>query len=166
MSLNRFAVLAMILMIPMTALAAVVDLPDGSKLDLESICPVCGMKVSTTAIGPAAIVFKDGKVIGFDGPGEMFRYKFDQNQYKFEPKDIKELYVTEYGSDKFMSATDAFYVLGTGMEQGMGPELAPFAKKEDAEKFRAEHKGTAVATFSQVSADDIKPKKKMLKMKH
>jgi copper chaperone NosL len=166
MSLNRLAVFAMILMAPVAAFASVVDLPDGSKLDLESICPVCAMKVETTAIGPAAIVFNDGKVVGFDGAGEMFRYKFDPGQYKFDPKQIKEIYVTEYGTDKFMPAKDALYVVGTDLQQGMGPELAPFAKKEDAEKFRAEHKGTAVATFSQVSADDVKAKKKMLKMQH
>ena len=42
----------------------------------------------------------------------------------------------------------------------------PFSKKEDAEKFKTEHKGNKVVTYSEVKADDVKPKKKMLKMKH
>jgi nitrous oxide reductase accessory protein NosL len=49
----------------------------------------------------------------------------------------------------------------------MGPEAIPFSKKEDAEKFKAEHKAKTVAPFSMVTLTDLQAgKKKMLKMKH
>ena len=60
---------------PLISVAAqTVDLPDGSKLDLTASCPVCNMKLEDSKLGVAAVVFKDGKVVGFDSAGDMFRY--------------------------------------------------------------------------------------------
>jgi nitrous oxide reductase accessory protein NosL len=148
------------------AVAATVDLPDGSKLDLEATCPVCGMKMTHGDVGPAAVVFKDGKVVGFDANGDLFRYVLAPEKYGFEPSAIKNLYVTDRGTKKFIEAKQAFYVIGTDIEADMGPEPIPFAKKEDAEKFMAEKKGKKVAGYAEVTVFDLKSAKKTLKMKH
>lgn len=147
--------------------AETVDLPDGSKLDMSAICPVCDMKVGAGKIGPAAMVFKDGKVVNLDGPGDFFRYFLSPSKYGFNPADIKAMFVTDYGTKKFIDAKSAFYVLGSELTGGMGPEAIPFTKKEDAEKFKSEHKAKTVAPFSMVTLTDLQAgKKKMLKMKH
>lgn len=149
-----------------TGMAATVDLPDGSKLDLTVACPVCGMKLENSTLGPAAVVFKDGKVIGFDGTGDMFRYVLDPKKYGFNPSDVKHLFVTEHGTKNFFDAKTASYVVGSDVAGDMGPEVVPFSKKEDAEKFMADHHGKTVATYVQITLEDLKSKKKMLKMKH
>lgn len=143
-----------------------VDLPDGSKLDLSISCPVCGMKVATSSQGPAAVVFNDGKVVGFDGTGDFFRYLLDPAKYGFVSGNIKHLYVTEHGTKKFLDAKNAFYVTGSDVIGGMGPEVVAFSKKEDAEKFKSDHHGGKVVGYSEVTLDDLKGKKKLLKMKH
>lgn len=143
-----------------------VDLPDGSKLDLSISCPVCSMKVASSTQGPAAVVFNDGKVVGFDGTGDFFRYLLDAAKYGFVPGNIKNLYVTEYGTKKFIEAKQAFFVTGSDVIGGMGPEVVAFSKKEDAEKFKADHHGSKVVGYSAVALDDLKGKKKLLKMKH
>jgi nitrous oxide reductase accessory protein NosL len=142
------------------------ELPDGSKLDLATTCPVCGMKLEASLLGPAAIVLKDGSVKGFDAAGDLFRFMFDPKKYSFDANNVKNICVTEYGTKKFIDGKTAFYVVGTDLQQGMGAEVAPFANKEDAEKFKEQHKGTGVVEFAKVTADDLKSKKKMLKMQH
>ncbi len=152
--------------VPVLAAAAVVDLPDGSKLDLSTPCPVCNMKVETSSLGPAAIVFNDGKVVGFDTAGDLFRYMLDPGKYGFDAKNVKNIFVTEFGTKKFIDGKTAFFVIGTDLQGMMGSELAAFSKKEDAEAFKAEHKGKNVVSHSQITLDDLKSTKKMMKMHH
>jgi nitrous oxide reductase accessory protein NosL len=150
----------------LAALAATVDLPDGSKLDLSQTCPVCEMKIESSVVGPAAVVFKDGKVVGFDGPGDMFRYLLSPEKYAYDPANIKNEYVTEYGAKKFIDAKQAIYVAGAEVKAVMGPELIVFSDKAAAEKFSSENKGKKVAASSEITLDDLTVKKKMLKMEH
>lgn len=164
-ALATFAIVAA-MVLSGNAMAATVDLPDGSKLDLSAACPICNMKLEGSTLGPAAVVFKDGKVVGFDGTGDMFRYVLDPAKHGFDPANIKLLFVTEHGTKNFIDAKAALYVVGSDVAGDMGPEVVPFAKKEDAEKFLADHHGKTVATYVQITTDDLKSKKKMLKMKH
>jgi copper chaperone NosL len=165
--MKMFACVAAILAaIPITAWAAnMADLPDGTKLDLDSSCPVCNMKLQGSPLGYAALVFKDGKVVGFDGPGDLLRYLLDPGKHGFDAANVKDLYVCEYGTRKFIDGKTAFFVVGADISGMMGPEVAPFAKKEDAEKFNSEHHGKSVVAYTDVKLDDLKSKKKMLKMK-
>ena len=156
---------ALVMMIAIPAMADSLNLPDGSKLDLSAPCPVCNMMVETTQLGPAAVVFKDGKVVGFDGTGDFFRYLLDPKKYNFKPDDIKATFVTQYGTKNFIDAKQAFFVMGSDMKGTMGPEAVAFAKKEDARKFSSEHHGKKVAAFSEVKPDELRLAKKMLKMK-
>ncbi len=156
-----------VLVLPLTLRAAdMVTLPDGSKLDLSQSCPVCHMKVGGGSLGHAAAVFKDGKVLGFDGPGDMFRYVLEPSKYSFDPANITHLYVAEYGSPKLIDAKSAFFVVGSDFMGSMGPDVAPFATKEAAEKFKAAHHGKGVVAFSGVTMKDLAGKKKMMKMGH
>jgi copper chaperone NosL len=160
-------ILAAVLAFPLTLWAAeMVDLPDGSKLDLAQSCPVCSMKVGGGALGFGAAVFKDGKVVGFDGPGDLFRYFLEPAKYHFDAANITHLFVTEYGSPKLLDAKTAFFVVGSDFTGSMGPDAAPFATQEAAEKFKAEHHGRAVVAFTGVKPEDLASKKKMLKMDH
>ncbi|VAW18714.1 hypothetical protein MNBD_ALPHA12-537 [hydrothermal vent metagenome] len=57
----------------------------------------------------------------------------------------------EPGIDNWIKAKNAFYVMGSDAEGGMGaPEMVPFADKQQAEKFALERGGKVVAL------DDIK----------
>ena len=156
-----------VLALPLTLWAAdMVDLPNGSKLDLSQPCPVCNMKAGSGALGYAAVVFKDGRVLGFDGPGDLFRYILEPGKYKFDPAQITHLYVSEYGSPKLLDVKTAFFVVGSDLAGSMGPDAAPFATKEAAEKFKTEHHGRAVVPFSGVHLSDLASKKKRMKMDH
>jgi copper chaperone NosL len=147
-----------------SAAAQTVDLPDGSKLDISTSCPVCNMKLEDSKVGVAAVVFKDGKVVGFDSAGDLFRYVLAPVKYSISTENIKNMFVTEHGTKKVMDAKQAFFVIGSEVQAGMGAEVIPFSKKEDAEKFSSENKGKRVAAYAEVTHDDVKSQKKMLKM--
>jgi nitrous oxide reductase accessory protein NosL len=85
-------------------------------------------------------------------------------KYSISTENIKNIFVTDYGTKKFMDAKQAFFVVGSEVQEGMGAEVAAFSKKEDAEKFNSEKKGKRVAAYAEVTADDVKSSKKMLKM--
>jgi copper chaperone NosL len=163
--LVSFAVIALT-WLPVSVMAAVVDLPDGSKLDLSTPCPVCNMKAETSSLGPAAVVLNDGKVVGFDSAGDLFRYLLDPGKYSFDSKNVKNVFVTEFGTKKFIDGKTAFFVVGSDLQGSMGPDVAAFSKKEEAEAFKAEHKGKNVVSQSQITLDDLKSTKKMMKMHH
>jgi nitrous oxide reductase accessory protein NosL len=148
------------------AQASTVDLPDGSKLDLSATCPICNMKLESSELGPAAIVFKDDKVLGFDGAGDMFRYVLSPEKHNVKLADIKAFYVTQYGTRNFLDAKTAFYVVGSQVTGSMGLEAIAFSTKEAAEKFKSEQNGKRVATFPEVTLDELESGKKILKMKH
>jgi copper chaperone NosL len=124
------------------------------------------MKIEGSKLGPAAAVFKDGKVVGFDSAGDMFRYVLAPVKYSISTANIKDVYVTDHGTNKFIDAKQAFFVVGSDAQGSMGPDLVAFSKKEDAEKFNTEHKGKRVAAYKEVTEADVKSAKKMLKMEH
>ena len=146
--------------------AAIVELPDGSKADLSSICPVCGMKAEAGTIGPAAVVLSDGSVKVFDGPGDFFRFVLSPATYGFAKTDVKKAYVTDYGSKKFIDAQKAYYVVGSTLTGGMGPEPIPFSTREAAEKCKMDNSGTALLSYSEVNMEHLKQRKKIFRMEH
>ncbi|WP_299364718.1 nitrous oxide reductase accessory protein NosL [uncultured Paracoccus sp.] len=84
-----------------------------------------------------------------------------------EPKDYAALYVSDMGraqswddpgADNWVDATQAFYVVESSAQGGMGgQELVPFSTTEAAEAFAADKGGTVLAfadlTFEQVLGD-------------
>jgi copper chaperone NosL len=157
--------LAIVASAPLVSVAAqTVDLPDGSKLDLSTSCPVCNMKLEDSKLGVAAVVFNDGKVVGFDSAGDMFRYVLSPVKYSASTGNIKNMFVSEHGTKKLLDAKQAFFVIGSEVQAGMGAEVIPFSKKEDAEKYSSANKGKRVAAYAEINVDDVKSSKKMLKM--
>ena len=106
-----------------------VDLPDGLTLKLGNMCPVCGMKVggelgaeaiyaySETKLvgfaGASASVFENGSVVGFDGARCLFVYNTIPKRFGIDVTKIKNSYVTDFTTRKFIDVNDAFFVMGT-----------------------------------------------------
>jgi copper chaperone NosL len=159
--------LTVLLSLPWNSMAAQpVELPDKTKVELSATCPVCDMKLEASTTGIAAVVFSDGKVVGLDGPRDLLVYFLSPDKYGFDPKNIKNIFVAEFGSKKMIDAKKAFFVIGEEVHEGMGPEVQAFSKKEDAEKHKADKNAKNVVAFEEVTMKDVAAKKKILKMKH
>ena len=80
-----------------------------------------------------------------------------------EPKNIVAIYVNDMtdanwdnpGEENWIDARDAWYVLGSDRQGGMGaPETVPFSTKASAESF-AEKQGGAVYAFASIPVEYI-----------
>ncbi len=153
-----------------------VDLPDGLTLKLGNMCPVCGMKVggelgaeaiyaySETKLvgfaGASASVFENGSVVGFDGARCLFVYNTIPKRFGIDVTKIKNSYVTDFTTRKFIDVNDAFFVMGTKVLGFMGYDLIPFSTKAHAEQFMTEYGGKRIIQRSSARPEDVdRPKK-------
>jgi copper chaperone NosL len=121
-------------------------------------CPVCGMFVAKYSDFLAAIAFKDGACVFFDGSKDMFKYYFNMKKYDPARKqgDIEAVYVTDYYDLKLVNGLEAFYVTGSDVHGPMGRELIPFAREEGAKEFAKDHKGKPAVKFREVTPALVK----------
>jgi len=146
------------------------ELPDGTKVDLEQKCPVCGMVVGgpngegvtvtyrkgrVVAFGGiAATVFKDGKVVGFDGARCLFVYNSIPFKYGVDIADMQHQYVTDFVTKKMMEVEKALLVLGSSVKGRMGYEMIPFSNKKDASEFASQNDGKWIIQLHSVVAEN------------
>jgi nitrous oxide reductase accessory protein NosL len=121
-------------------------------------CPVCGMFVAKYPDWVAAIRFREGSTVFFDGAKDMFKFYFDLKKYNPSKRqtDIETLQVTDYYDLTPVNGFEAFYVLGSDVYGPMGRELIPFAKEEAAKEFLTDHKGKSIIKFKEVTPALIK----------
>jgi nitrous oxide reductase accessory protein NosL len=116
-------------------------------------CPVCGMFVSPYPDWIAALVFKDGSQLFFDGPKDLFRYYYSlPNKNDARPRaDIQAIYLTDYYSTRLLPVEQLFLVLGSDVYGPMGKELIPVAGTEAAKTFLRDHNGKQIIRFDQLT---------------
>ena len=121
-------------------------------------CPVCGMFVAKYPDFVDQIVFKDGTHAFFDGVKDMMKYYFDLPKYNpgKNQADIAAILVTDYYTLKLGDGLKAWYVAGSDVYGPMGKELMPFKDEAAAKEFKADHKGTAILSFQDITPALIK----------
>ena len=142
--------------LPFSALgAAEIEIPKPTARDK---CPVCGMFVAKYPDWLAAVRFRDGSRVYFDGAKDMFKYLHDMKKYDpaRRPADIHAVAVNDYYGLVWIDARKTWYVLGSDVYGPMGKELIPLEKEADAQEFMKDHKGTKIIRFSEATPEVIK----------
>jgi nitrous oxide reductase accessory protein NosL len=118
-------------------------------------CPVCGMFVHKYPKWAAKIEYtKEGiqEYAVFDGVKDMMKFYFNPAKWgSYEGIKLLKSSVTDYYTNKAVTAQKAFYVVGSDVYGPMGKELIPFADKASAETFSADHGGKQILTFDEIS---------------
>jgi len=124
----------------------------------DAKCPVCGMLVAKYPDWNGTIVYRDGTTAYFDGPKDLLNYYLNPRKYDPAKKhaEIAAVTVKDYYSLAIIDARQAYFVVGSNVLGPMGKELIPFAKKSDADGFRADHLGRKQLRFSEVTLDLLK----------
>jgi nitrous oxide reductase accessory protein NosL len=150
---RRVALLSALLAAP-TALAFAGSGAQAPKPGPKDRCPVCGMFVARYGPWIASVVWKDGTVAYFDGPKDLFRYYLNVGKYRkgARPEEIGGVFVTDYYSTQAIDARQAFFVAGSDVVGPMGYELVPMKDEASAKTFLADHKGSEILRFKDVSA--------------
>ena len=120
-------------------------------------CHLCGM-VITGFPGPKGELFegRDNQVRKFCSTRDLMSW-YLQPENKPNSKDIfvHDMSRSDWNSpndEHMIRAENAWFVAGSNMKGAMGPTLASFAKKEQAEQFITKHKGQLL-TFDEITMD-------------
>ena len=121
-------------------------------------CPVCGMFVVKYPDWLAAIRFRDGSHVFFDGAKDLFKYLHDPKKYDPARKraDIQAVAVMDYYGLTWIDARKAWYVLGSDVYGPMGRELIPLEREADAREFSKDHRGMKIIRFAEATPEVIK----------
>ncbi|MBE0556551.1 MAG: nitrous oxide reductase accessory protein NosL [Proteobacteria bacterium] len=155
--LLALSALCLVSFLPISPLgAAAIEMPKPTARDK---CPVCGMFVAKYPDWLAAVRFRDGSRVYFDGAKDMFKYLHDMKKYDpaRKPADIQDVAVNDYYGLVWIDARKVWYVLGSDVYGPMGKELIPLEKEADAQEFMKDHKGTKIIRFSEATPEVIKP---------
>ena len=116
-------------------------------------CPVCGMFVAKYPEWIAAVTFADGSRELLDGAKDLFKFLLDPGRYRpgRAAADVRAITVTDYYAVRPVDARAAFFVQGGDVYGPMGRELVPFAAEADAKEFLADHGGTRILRFAEVT---------------
>jgi len=145
-------IIVLISLVCLTAAAFAADLKP-RKPGPGDKCPVCGMFVSKYSDFAAQIQFKDGTVVYFDGPKDLFTYYQGLSRYnpKEKQSDVAAVFVTSYYTQTPIDGFSAWYVAGSDVFGPMGRELIPFAWESEAREFSRDHKGKALLRFHAIT---------------
>jgi nitrous oxide reductase accessory protein NosL len=137
-------------------------------VDPNEKCPVCGMFVAKYDQWLTQIVNENENPLVFDGVKDMMAYYFNSELYGGDTDLTQaEIWVRNYYTLDYIDGRKAFYVIGSDVLGPMGDELIPFSTLQEAENFKKDHQGSAILSFSEISAAQIMEMKKkhMMKMK-
>ena len=125
--------------------------------DARTRCSVCGMFVAKYPNWLAQIQYADiENTKFFDGVKDMMVFYFHPEQYDGGPREkMTALLVKDYYTLKWLSAKEAYYVVGSDQYGPMGHELVPFASREGAAAFSKDHHGKDILTFEEITPELI-----------
>ena len=155
----RHLALAFTLLLPIALGACqkeTAQLPSPQTMTTEAIGHYCGMNLLEHP-GPKGQIFAASLIepVWFSSVRDTLAFTMLPD----EPKDIQSIYVSDMGkaaswdqpgSDNWVEARKALFVIGSRRKGGMGgDEAVPFSERTAAEKFVAEN-GGAIVSFDQV----------------
>lgn len=140
------------------AVVLAIPLAAGQGPSAREKCPVCGMLVAKYPDWMATLRFRDGSILRFDGPKDLFTCYLDLGRYApgRSRADVASVLVKDYYGLREVDGFKAAYVIGSDVTGPMGRELVPFSDPADAEAFLKDHRGRRILRFGEVTADVLR----------
>lgn len=122
-------------------------------------CHLCGMIIGNFP-GPKGQLYERGHQgnMKFCSTRDLFAYLLDpEHSHNVQSVFVHDMAVTPWDhpdDETYIDAREAWYVLGSSRKGAMGPTLASFKNKEDAEAFASQY-GGELARFSEVTLERL-----------
>ena len=130
----------------LAACAAASDEPQPPEMAYgQDLCAACGMLIDQPQLA-AATLGTDGEVRKFDEIGDMLQYHAEHPTAQ-----VRAWFVHDYGTEAWVRAEDAHFVLSTGAHTPMGHGMVAFAASEEAADF-AQEQHVEVLSFDEARA--------------
>ncbi|HSE97264.1 MAG TPA: nitrous oxide reductase accessory protein NosL [Blastocatellia bacterium] len=126
----------------------------------EGVCPVCRMSVKASDKWAAVMIFKDGTKLMFESPGDMLSFYTSPSGYDVpdthkDPANIERILVKDYLTGNQMDINQASLAYKSKIRSPMGPDLIPFASRDDALLFIQENGGSLIS-FTEITPEMIR----------
>lgn len=161
---NKIAGMAFVLL---AAFPVALQAAPSDTIDEDVRCAICGMFVAKYENWIVQVRLADDTLMFFDGVKDMFVYYFNPQQYGgAKQEDIKEIWLKDYYSLKWLDGRKALYVTGSDVYGPMGKEFIPFSSQEAAENFLHDHKGDKILAFDAITEELVQSMRFGSKMRH
>jgi len=138
------------------AVAASTGKPQPQPIPEKMSCGVCGMYPASFPLWQTEIIFKNGKMVPFDGPKDMFKYLMNMVVFNKEQAraDVAALWVKRHDNATWIDGETAYYVVGSSATGPMGAELVPFDSQVAAKGFQAKS-GGMIKRYPEITIDMV-----------
>lgn len=120
------------------------DMYENLNLKDDYLCPIKDVKISKYKKWLGFVEYENGDIIALSSPKYTFAY-LNKN-----PENIKNIYVTDYETEKIIDAKKAFYVFGSKIASVGGDDVVPFEKEEDAKVFLEKNSGKNIYKYERM----------------
>ena len=146
---------------------AVVQSAPVDKVESDVRCKVCGMFVAKYENWIVQAHLANDQILFFDGIKDMLVFYFNPQQYsKANQDEVKEIWVKDYYTLKWMDGRTAKYVIGSDIYGPMGKEFIPFSSMAAAENFLRDHHGEKILTFEVITNELVQSMRSGSQMRH
>jgi len=154
---SRILLLLIFLQLVVFSTSGIADTEVTNTIPDQVRCTVCGMFVAKYPNWLAQIHYDNlEQTKFFDGVKDMMVFYFNPERYGGKSREtIRDIFVKDYYSLDWLSAKEAFYVVGSDVYGPMGHELIPFATREAAESFSKDHHGKDILIFDNITPELI-----------
>jgi len=124
----------------------------------DAVCALDGMSLKDYPGPKAQIVFKDGHIDYFCSLAELFELLFrEDGRHGIGASYVQDMGKADWGKPRghWIDAHNAFYVIDSRAQGAMGPAIAAFASKDDAQAFAA-REGGRVLEYPQLRPDVLR----------
>ncbi len=155
--ISRILLLLTFLQLVVFTTSGIADTEVTNTIPDQVRCTVCGMFVAKYPNWLAQVHYDNlEQTQFFDGVKDMMVFYFNPERYGGKSREtIRDIYVKDYYSLDWLSAKEAFYVVGSDVYGPMGHELIPFAAREAAESFSKDHHGKEILIFDNITPELI-----------
>lgn len=137
----------------------------GGKIPARARCAVCGMFVARYPSW-VSVIESGGRKRYFDGVKDMLAFHFSPAAFGGKKADADgRIWVKDYYSLEWVDGRKAFYVTGSDVLGPMGFEFVPFATREAAGNFMADHHGKRVLAFGEITPEMVAAMRKGMMMR-
>lgn len=138
-----------------------------NKVGRDVRCSVCGMFVAKYDDWIVQLRMADNTVMFFDGVKDMMVFYHAPDKFSsFAREDIREVWVKDYYTLKWLDGMKARYVIGSDVYGPMGKEFIPFASRAAAENFMKDHHGEKIIPFNEITDELVQSMRTKMKMRH
>ena len=121
---------------------------------VQEVCPIKNVDIEKHKNWAGYVELKDGNIVALSSPKYTFAYMLIEQKREGEGS-VKNVFVTDFKTNKIIDAKTAYYVFGSNIMSVGGDDLIPFSLENDAKEFFKVNNGKQIYRFDRMTENFI-----------